>query len=266
MAENPTNPDGRINIERRGPILLIGIDRPHKYNSFTPKMSRELGEAYTALENDPSLHCGVLHAVGPHTTAGLDMVAVAPHQDEAGAVFGKGNIDYLGLRGSHRTKPMVMAVQGITFTLGVELLLACDIVVTTDDCRFSHLEVQRNLVASGGAIIRMALRAGWGNAMRYLLTDDEFDSETALRINYIQEIIPVGQQLSRAIELAEKICIQAPLAVRRTIANSRKYLEQGFAAAVNELATVNVELGETNDAKEGLAAFQEERPAKFTGT
>ena len=102
--------------------------------------------------------------------------------------------------------------------------------------------------------------------MRYLLTDDEFDSETALRLNYIQEIVPVGQQLSRAIELAEKICIQAPLAVRRTIANSRKYLEQGFAAAVDELTTVNIELGETNDAKEGLAAFQARRPAKFTRT
>jgi len=120
MAEDPTNPEGRINTERFGPMLLIGIDRTHKYNSFTPKMSRELGEAYTALENDPSLHCGVLHAVGPHTTAGLDMVAVAPHQDAAGAVFGKGNIDCLGLRGPHQTKAMVMAVQGITFTLGVE--------------------------------------------------------------------------------------------------------------------------------------------------
>ncbi|MFP6774313.1 MAG: enoyl-CoA hydratase-related protein [Alphaproteobacteria bacterium] len=102
--------------------------------------------------------------------------------------------------------------------------------------------------------------------MRYLLTDDEFDAETALRFNYIQEIVPAGQQLDRAIELAEKICAQAPLAVRGTIANSRKYLEEGFHAAVAVFATVNIELGKTNDAKEGLAAFVERRPAKFTGT
>jgi enoyl-CoA hydratase/carnithine racemase len=112
----------------------------------------------------------------------------------------------------------------------------------------------------------MVQRAGWGNAMRYLLTDDEFDAETALRFNYIQEIVPAGQQLDRAIELAEKICAQAPLAVRGTIANSRKYLEEGFHAAVAVFATVNIELGKTNDAKEGLAAFVERRPAKFTGT
>ena len=112
----------------------------------------------------------------------------------------------------------------------------------------------------------MVQRAGWGNAMRYLLTDDEFDAETALRFNYIQEVVPVGRQLDRAIELANKICAQAPLAVRGTIANSRKYLEEGFAAAVAEFATVNVELGETKDAQEGLAAFLEKRPAKFTGT
>ena len=266
MADDPTNPDGRINTERRGHLLLIGIDRPHKYNGFTPKMGQELGDAYTLLERDDDLRCGVLHAVGPHTTAGLDMPAMAPHRAKGEPIYGEGNIDCFGLKGPHRSKPMVAAVQGITYTIGIELMLACDIVIAADDCRFSQLEVQRNLVATGGATIRMVRRAGWGNAMRYLLTDDEFDAETALRFNYIQEIVPAGQQLNRAIELAEKICAQAPLAVRGTIGNSRKYLEEGFHAAVAELATVNIELGKTNDAKEGLAAFVEKRPAKFTGT
>ena len=266
MADDPSNPDGRINTERRGPLLLVGIDRPQKFNGFTPKMTMELGDAYSLLERDDELRCGVLHAVGPHTTAGLDMPKMAPHRAKGAPLYGEGNIDCFGLVGPHRSKPLVAAVQGITYTIGIELMLACDIVIAAEDCRFSQLEVQRNLMATGGATIRMVQRAGYGNAMRYLLTDDEFDAETALRFNYIQEVVPTGQQLDRAIKLAEKICAQAPLAVRATIANSRKYLEHGFAAAVADFATVNVDLGKTNDAKEGLAAFVEKRPAKFTGT
>jgi enoyl-CoA hydratase/carnithine racemase len=266
MADDPSNPDGRINMERRGSLLLMGIDRPHKFNGFTPKMTMELGDAYSLLEWDDELRCGVLHAVGPHTTAGLDMPKMAPHRATSAPLFGEGNIDCFGLVGPHHSKPLVAAVQGITYTIGIELMLACDIVIAAEDCRFSQLEVQRNLMATGGATIRMVQRAGYGNAMRYLLTDDEFDAATALRFNYIQEVVPTGQQLDRAIKLAEKICAQAPLAVRATIANSRKYLEHGFAAAVADLATVNVDLGKTSDAKEGLAAFVEKRPAKFTGT
>jgi enoyl-CoA hydratase len=150
MAEDPSNPDGRINTERRGHLLLIGIDRPHKYNGFTPKMGQELGDAYTLLERDDDLRCGVLHAVGPHTTAGLDMPAMAPHRAKGGPIYGEGNIDCFGLKGPHRSKPMVAAVQGITYTIGIELMLACDIVIAADDCTFSQLEVQRNLVATGG--------------------------------------------------------------------------------------------------------------------
>ena len=99
MAEDPSNPDGRINTERRSYLLLIGIDRPHKYNGFTPKVGQELGDAYTLLERDDDLRCGVLHAVGPHTTAGLDMPAMAPHRAKGGPIYGEGKIDCFGLKG-----------------------------------------------------------------------------------------------------------------------------------------------------------------------
>jgi enoyl-CoA hydratase/carnithine racemase len=90
MADDPTNPDGRINTEPRGHLLLIGIDRPHKYNGFTPKMGQELGDAYTVLERDDDLRCGVLHAVGPHTTAGLDMPAMGRTGPRASRSMAKG--------------------------------------------------------------------------------------------------------------------------------------------------------------------------------
>ena len=74
----PTPPEGRIVTEQRGAVLMIGIDRPAKLNGFTPRMFRELGEAYTLLDDEPALRVGLLHAMGPHFTAGLDLPTIAP--------------------------------------------------------------------------------------------------------------------------------------------------------------------------------------------
>jgi enoyl-CoA hydratase len=102
-----------------------------------------------------------------------------------------------------RTKPMVVAVKGITFTVGIELMLAADIVVAADDCRFSQLEVKRGIMATGGATLRMAERAGLGNAMLHLLTGDEFGSAEALRLNFVQKVVPAAQVLDEALRIAQ---------------------------------------------------------------
>ena len=141
-----THPDGSIDCTVQGSLLLIGINRPAKRNGFTPKMFRELGEAYTRLDADADLRVGVLHAVGAHFTAGLDLPSIAPLMRRGEKVAPMGLVDPLdlGLPGyQRRTKPMVVAVKGITYTLGIELMLAADIVVAADDCRFSQLEVKR---------------------------------------------------------------------------------------------------------------------------
>ena len=157
--DTPTPPEGRIVTEQRGAVWLIGIDRPAKLNGFTPRMFRELGEAYTRLDDDPALRVGVLHAMGPHFTAGLDLPTIAPlmRSGEKAVPLGLVEPTDLGTPGyRRRTKPMVVAVQGITYTLGIELMLAADIVVAADDCRFSQLEVKRGIMATGGATLRMA--------------------------------------------------------------------------------------------------------------
>lgn len=264
MAEDPSNPEGRINVERRGRLLLIGIDRPHKLNGFTPKMLGELGTAYTQLEDDDGIWCGVLHAVGPHTTAGLDLPKVAPYLARGERLYGD-NVDPMDLMGRRRTKPMLAAVKGITYTIGIELMLACDVVVAAEDCRFSQLEVKRNIMAAGGATIRMVERAGWGNAMAILLTSKEFDAADALRYGFVQEVVPTGRELDRAIAIAEEICAQGPAAVRATIANSRTFIDDGFAAAVGQFAETNQRLTAMEDAKEGVQSFIDKRPPRFKG-
>ncbi len=264
----PIHPEGSIELEVRSGVLLIGINRPNKRNGFTPKMYRELGEAYTRLDDDPTLRVGVLHAMGEHFTAGLDLPTIAPLMQRGEKAVPLGLFDplNLGMEGyRRRTKPMVVAVQGITYTLGIELMLAADIVVAADNCRFSQLEVKRGIMATGGATLRMAERAGMGNALLHLLTGDEFGSAEALRLNFIQLVVPAGEQLNEAIKIAEAIAAQAPLAVVATRQNVLKAVEQGPLAAMHDFISVQKTLSNSEDAKEGVQSFIEKRAARFTG-
>ena len=260
--------EGTITTERRGPLLLIGIDRPAKRNGFTPRMFRELAEAYTLLDDDPSLRVGVLHAHGEHFTAGLDLPALAPLMQRGEKAIPHGLVEPtdLGTPGyRRRTKPMVVAVQGITYTLGIELMLAADIVVAADNSRFSQLEVKRGIMATGGATLRMAERAGLGNALLHLLTGDEFDSAEALRLHFVQKVVPAGTQLAEAVRIAEAIAAQAPLAVVATRLNALKAVERGPLEAMAEFVSVQQRLARSEDAAEGVRSFVEKRPARFTG-
>ena len=140
-----------------------------------------------------------------------------------------------------------------------------DIVIAADNCRFSQLEPKRGVHAAGGATIRMVERCGWGNAMYHLLTSDEFDAREAYRIGLVQEVVPVGKELDRAIEIARQIASCAPLAVQETKASSRRYVVEGFDASVAALAPAQARLVASEDAKEGVQSFIERRAAQFEG-
>ena len=266
---NPeAHPEGGIDCSVDGAVWLIGINRPAKRNGFTPRMFRQLGEAYTRLDDDPALRVGVLHAMGAHFTAGLDLPTIAPLMRRGEKAVPMGLVDPLdlGMPGyRRRSKPMVVAVKGITFTLGIELMLAADIVVASADCRFSQLEVKRGVMATGGATLRMAERAGLGNAMLHLLTGDEFGSAEALRLNFVQKVVPPGSELAEAVIIARAIAEQAPLSVVATRLNVLKAVEHGPLVAMHDFIDVQQRLANSADAAEGVKSFVEKRPARFTG-
>jgi enoyl-CoA hydratase len=256
--------NGTVRVEAKGDLLLIKIDRPKKLNGFTPKMFEELGSAYNTLESD-KFRCGVLHANGDSFTAGLDLPKIFPLMKEGKELVPLEYVDPFGLRPPMRTTPLVVAVKGYCYTLGIELMLAADIVIAANDTRFSQLEVKRGVMATGGATIRMVERAGWGNAMKFLLTGDEFSAETALRMNFVQEVVDRGTELARAMEVAENIASQAPLAVRETMRSAQIALSRNRRVAAREFAAVQSLLLNSADAAEGLASFVERRPANFLG-
>src|SRR5262245_11224014 len=255
---------GRISLERRGHVLVIGIDRTAKRNAFDLAMWDALCRAYGELERDPEVRVGVLHAHGDHFTGGLDLPQWAPVMAAGGFKIPDDGIDPLGLL-SRVTKPTVCAIQGICLTLGIELALAADIRIAARSARFAQIEVKRGIFPAGGATLRFPREVGWANAMRWLLTGDEFDAAEAYRIGLVQELTEHGEQLARAIAIADVVARQAPLGVYATLASARHALPPSEAAAAARLRSDLAPLLATEDMKEGLRAFLERRPGEFRG-
>lgn len=258
--------DAKVTVEKDGHVLLIGVDRADKRNAWDLQVIDEVAAAYDRLATDDDVRVGVVFGHGDHFSAGLDLAEVLPAVQASGPsiLSGTGLHDPFGLWGPPVPKPVVLAVQGIAFTLSIELALASDIVVAADDVRFRQLEVGRGILPFGGATLRAPAQLGWGNAMRWILTGEELGAAEAHRIGLVQEVVPVGQQLTRALEIAKTIAAQAPLGVQGTLANARIAC-RGEEAAREHLAGLLPPLLESEDAAEGVLSFVERREARFTG-
>jgi len=260
MSDEPT-----VTTETHGHVFLIGLNRSKKMNAFNVRMLRELAEALTAYEENRELRCAVIFAHGSNFTAGLDLAEVGPAFAAGKPLVPRDAVDPFDLAGRRRSKPVITAVHGWCLTVGVELCLACDIRIAADNTRFGQIEIRRGIMPFGGATLRLPQIAGWGNAMRYLLTGDEFGADEARRIGLVQEVVRHGRQLERAVELAETVAKQAPLAVQGTLRSCRVAIEKGPTVAGLQLDHEAKRLMNTEDAIEGMMSFLERREARFKG-
>lgn len=257
--------DDTVRTETHGHVLVMTLSRPAKKNAFNVAMLQALSAAYTRLEDEPELRCGLLVAEGTAFTTGLDLAEVGPHVAKGSPLFPEGAVDPLDLWGRRRTKPIVIAVHGYCLTIGVELLLASDVALAAGDVVFAQMEVQRGIMPFGGATVRFAARCGWGNAMKWMLTGDRFDAAEALRMGLVQEVLLPAELHARARALAERIGAQAPLAVQATRTNARIAFEHGTDAAREALMEAARALFFTADAQEGVRSFLERRAGRFEG-
>jgi enoyl-CoA hydratase/carnithine racemase len=254
---------GTVRTEVDGRICRIVVDNVAKKNAFTPDMMAELSNAFTAFDADDALWVAVLAFAGDHTTAGLDMPKFfGPNAERRDSPAG--NVDPFALK--RRTlKPVVAAVQGLCLTVGIEMMLAADIVIAADTARFCQMESKRGIAPLGGAHFRFLTRTGWGNAMYHLMLCDEFDAERALQIGLVQEVVPAGQQVARATEIAQRIAGNAPIGIRAMKEAALKFIQAGEAMAIAGIPAIHAAVMGTEDAKEGIRSFVERREAQFQG-
>ena len=258
---------GRVTVERlQGGIMVVGFERVEAQNRLDPALILGIGKAFYQLDHDDELRVAVLHGVGPDFSLGGDGPALAA-ATRAGT-FPPKDPDWTNpfnfAPQPPRAKPVVVAVQGGTKYGAHELFLACDIRVAASDTVFGQAEVTHGVFPWGGSTVRFVREAGWGNAMRYMLTGDEWGAEEARRLGLLQEITPPGKQLDRAIELARKIAAAAPLGVRATLASAHQALadeDEAFKA----LPAAFGRIIQSQDAKEAQSALQEKRAPVYHG-
>jgi enoyl-CoA hydratase/carnithine racemase len=248
-------------------ILHITLNRPAKLNAANRQMLAELSEAFSEIDTNPDIRVALVSGAGPHFTAGLDLGDIFGGDATEGAlkIIPDGAIDPWGIQTASVKKPVVVAVSGICFTLGVELILAADIAVADATTTFGQIEVSRGILPFGGATTRFPARVGWGNAMRWLLTGETFDAAEAHRIGLVQELVPPGEHVERALKIAEAIAAQAPLAVQATLANARLAARATEADSVSLLNGTLASLTTTEDFVTGMASFSSRTTPVYHG-
>jgi enoyl-CoA hydratase/carnithine racemase len=253
----------QIRSEVEGRVVKITVDNVRKKNSFTPELMRDLAQALTDFDRDDSLWVAVVCAAGEHTTAGLDMPKFfGPNASRV--EMPAGGIDPFALE-RRTTKPVIAVVQGLTLTVGIEMMLAADIAIAADTARFCQLESRRGIAPLGGAHFRFLSRTGWGNAMYHLMLCDEFDAQRALQIGLVQEVVPFGKHIDRAMELAHQIAKNAPIGLRAMKEAALRYVAAAEAAAIAAIPAIRERVLGTEDAAEGIRSFLERREARFSG-
>lgn len=254
-----------IAVARDGFVLTIGLNRPDKRNAFNKTMIRELATVLGILDTDPELRVGVLYGEGKSFTSGLDLPDVAPSLQDGSFQIPDQGINPWQVDGRRVSKPLITAVHGKCLTLGIELVLAGDIAIATESATFAQLEISRGIYPFGGATLRFPRAAGWGNAMRWMLTAEEFGSAEAHRIGIVQEVVADDTHVQRAVELAHTIAAQAPLGVQATLRSARLAQREGDHVAEADLVPAVVNLFGTEDARIGIESFFTRQPARFIG-
>lgn len=255
-----------VSYRLEGAIAIVTITRPDAQNAIDPDTFAELCAAYHRAEFDADARAVVLNGEGADFSAGLDPKAFLPVLKEHGySPDGPGRINPFGTS-TRLSKPLVVAVQGTVGAMAHELMLAADIRIAAEDAVFNQGEVSRGTTPSGGGGIRMPLEVGWANAMRWILTGESWGAAEALRLGLVQEVVPVGTQLERAIELATMIAGHPPLATQTTLRMGRRAWEGHAHDSFADLLPMLYKMLASNDFAERMQAIRDGRDPHYTGS
>jgi len=257
----------KLRVDVDGYILHMSFARPQKKNAVDMEMLVALASAYTRLDEDPELRCGVVYGEGPVFTAGLDLADVLPRFVSEGptAYLQGAAVDPFGLYGRPCRKPVIVASHGRCYTVGLELTLAADLCVSARGTLFGQQEVTRGIFPFGGATLRLPQVVGWHNAMKAMLAGETFTAEDAADMGLVQTLAEPGAHVDRALDLARRVAANAPLAVQAALKNARLARRAGFDAARDDLVEAGRVLATSRDAQEGMLSLIEKRRAVFTG-
>jgi enoyl-CoA hydratase/carnithine racemase len=268
LKDVPLGPTVKLTVERRGQIVLLGINRPEIQNRIDPETSERLGRAYYDYEHDPTLRAAILFGHGPHFSRGIDVDAFAARVREGtpSTPNNARSIDPLAKSGPHLSKPVIVVTHGDTWNMAHELMLAADFRIASEDTNFGQDENTHGRFPGGGATVRFVREVGWGNAMRYMLTGDHWTAQEAFRMGEVQMVAATPDKaLEAAIAMATRVAACAPLGIKATLASAHLALDPAERPALSKLSEQYVALYRTQDYLEGRRSEAEGRPPVYTG-
>jgi enoyl-CoA hydratase len=247
-------------VERRGAVLIITINRPAVRNAVNQAVSHGVAAALDELDQNDALGVGVLTGAGGTFCSGMDLKAFV--DGERPEIPGRG---LAGLTEHVPRKPLIAAVEGYALAGGCEIVLACDLVVASSSARFGVPEVTRGLVAGAGGLIRLPQKIPRQIALEYALTGAHFTADDAHRWGLVNRMCAEGQALDVALELAEEILANAPLAIQMTKQIMAESASWGEDESWDMQRSLVDRVLATEDAREGALAFSEKRKPRWTG-
>jgi enoyl-CoA hydratase len=254
------SPDDVVLVERRGAVQVVTINRPQARNALDAAVARGVADAVDELDASDDLRAGVLTGAGGFFSAGMDLKAFL--RGETPAIEGRG---LCGITRTPPRKPLIAAVEGGALAGGFELVLACDLVVAGRGARFGVPEVKRSLVAAGGAALLLPQRVPRAVALELLLTGEPMDAARAAAVGLVNRVVDDGTALDAALDLADVIAANGPLAVAAT----KQIVQSAPAWAPEEMYERQDEIVApvfaSEDAREGSTAFAERRPPVWRG-
>ena len=249
-----------LRVTERGRVLVLEMDRPEARNAMSLQMAHEIADALDLLDSRPDLSVGVITGANQTFCAGMDLKGFA--RGERPVVEGRG---FAGLVQQPPRKPLVAAVEGYALAGGFEIVLACDLVVASTAAKFGLPEVKRGLTAAAGGLMRLQRRVPYHLAMELVLTGKMWPATEAADVHLVNRLAEPGRALDVALELADEIAANAPLA----LAASKQVLVRSQDWGLDEMFDRQHEfvqpIRESADAKEGALAFVEKREPRWTG-
>jgi enoyl-CoA hydratase len=253
-------PDDPVLTERRDGVLLITLNRPEARNAVNVALAEGVAAALDELDAEPEVGAGVLAGAGKGFSAGMDLKAFV-----AGERPWVGDRGFAGITQRASRKPLVAAIEGFAVAGGLEVALACDLIVAARGAKLGIPEVKRSLVAAAGALRRLPQRLPYGIAMELALTGELIDAERGYELGLVNRLADPGGALDAALELAATIARNGPLALeasKATLQQQVEWTEAEFWQRQSELAEPVMR---SEDAREGATAFAEKREPVWQG-
>jgi enoyl-CoA hydratase len=263
-------PEPHLLVERDGHVVTVTMSRPEARNALSGEMLVRMGDAWAELDADPDVRVIILTGAGGHFCAGADLKAMAAgHPDDEWTPRFNADPDLHWkalLRHFQPRQPLIAAVEGYAVAGGTEMLQATDLRVAGESAVFGIAEVRRGLFPLGGSTVRLRRQIPYTIAAELLLTGRQVTAAEAKDIGLIGHVVPDGEALTKARELADQIAANGPLAVQAVLKSLRDGANLTEEAALAHELELGWPIFATNDAKEGPTAFKEKREPKFTGT